>query len=77
MVLTARGAVIGTPAYMAPEAWQGERTPATDVYALGVILYRMLTGREPFTGGMLEVMQQIGSKEIPPPRSLRPAPRRR
>ena len=43
--------VVGTPAYMAPEQLEGkEITPATDTYALGVVMYEMLTGQVPFQG---------------------------
>jgi len=53
VVLTKQGAALGTPLYMAPEQIRGDVgaiTPRTDVYALGVILYQMLTGATPHRG---------------------------
>jgi serine/threonine protein kinase/tetratricopeptide (TPR) repeat protein len=47
--ITIPGAIMGTPAYMAPEQFEaGEITPATDIYALGVVLYQLVTGQQPF-----------------------------
>ena len=60
--LTQQGAIMGTPTYMAPEQVRGEIdqiTPATDVYALGVILFEMLSGRTPYSGRIGVVMGQI------------------
>jgi serine/threonine protein kinase len=46
--LTASGAGIGTPDYMAPEQWTGEATAQSDMYSLGVVLYEMVTGYRPY-----------------------------
>ena len=69
-------AIAGTPAYMAPEQINDPARigPATDVWALGVMLYECLTGRVPFTGvTVLQVMQRISGAEPVAPRMLNDA----
>jgi tetratricopeptide (TPR) repeat protein len=74
--LTRTGAILGTPTYMAPEQAQGNNKavgPGADIYALGAILYDMLTGRPPLRGTtIVDTLQLVQFVDPVPPRQLQP-----
>lgn len=66
---TATGSLLGTPEYIAPEtARTGEVTPLVDVYSTGIILFELLTGRQPHTGDVpFQVVWAHVTSDVPPP----------
>ncbi|MCB0226783.1 MAG: protein kinase, partial [Anaerolineae bacterium] len=72
--LTVKGTLIGTPAYMAPEAFRGEPlNEQSDIYSLGVVLYQMITGSKPYSGDTpYAIISQQMNDPLPPPRQFKP-----
>jgi tetratricopeptide (TPR) repeat protein/tRNA A-37 threonylcarbamoyl transferase component Bud32 len=72
--LTATGVIMGTPSYMSPEQARGDNGAVgvhSDVYAIGAILYELVTGRPPFrAASAMETVRQVIDNEPPAPRSL-------
>ncbi len=66
--------VMGTMAYMAPEQMQGKARPASDQYALAIVVYEWLCGVRPFTGSYMEVVTQHLSAAPPPMRNYAAVP---
>ncbi|MEE4195817.1 MAG: serine/threonine-protein kinase [Anaerolineae bacterium] len=71
--LTGTGIGIGTPDYMAPEQWNGLADERTDVYALGIVLYELITGRTPFHADTpAAILLKQVQEPLPRPRSYVP-----
>ena len=67
--LTLAGQILGTPAYMSPEQCRGmEADQQSDIYSLGVLFYHMLTGRLPYTGNVLQLIEAHKNEALPDPR---------
>jgi serine/threonine protein kinase/WD40 repeat protein len=73
ITITMEGQIIGTPAYMSPEQAQGKLSltcERSDVFSLGVVLYRMLTGEIPFRGSREMTLRQVVEMDPRPPREI-------
>ena len=71
--LTGEGLGIGTPEYMAPEQWVNQVVPQTDIYALGVIFFELVTGQKPYTADTpAAVLLKQANDPLPRPKSIVP-----
>ena len=73
--ITKDGAILGTPGYMSPEQVEADLSkigPPTDIYALGVMLFELLTGELPFRGALAKIFAQISNGKRKDPRDLNP-----
>ncbi|MCA9138278.1 MAG: protein kinase, partial [Planctomycetales bacterium] len=72
--VTQSGAIMGTPAYMSPEQVEGDQDkigPQADIYALGIIMYELITGEMPYKGSLMSILQQIALNNPEKPSNLR------
>ena len=71
--LTGTGVGVGTPEYTAPEQWMNQVTKQTDIYALGVVLYELVTGKKPYTADTpAAVLLKQSNDPLPHPRQFIP-----
>jgi eukaryotic-like serine/threonine-protein kinase len=69
--LTGTNVAIGTPEYMAPEQWLNQISPQTDIYALGIVFYELVTGRKPYTADTpAAVFLKQSTDPLPRPRDF-------
>ena len=71
--LTGTGVGIGTPEYMSPEQWKGNVVPQTDIYALGVVFYELVTGRRPYDADTpAAIFEKVLIDPLPRPKDIVP-----